>query len=196
MWQVLRTQSYPEFDNAATDLLQSTTRTLIVCLGGAYLAWHVVATASWPVELGWKVWTVTGMVVLPGVLALVLLPRHLVTAQLIWLAGLIAAITQAVLVFRQPEIALFYAFMPLVAIVIMGWWAGLLVQGGVTALLWWLAGSEIDPVLPVNMVVAVIVCGAIVWLLGWASMHTLTTVAQWALFSFSQAQQHLEAAQK
>ena len=60
--------------------------------------------------MGPKVWLITPLIALTCALALWALGRHFLVAQVIWQTGLAAAITLAVYLFQQPEIAFFYAY--------------------------------------------------------------------------------------
>jgi len=150
MWYTLRKSPDvdPDFVRSATDLLRSTSRNLILVTGGVYLAWHVVATLTWPQTMGPSVWLITPVVALVCALAYWLLPRQFLAAQAIWQVGLAAAITMAVYVFQRPQIAFFYALLPLMAVVVLGWRASLLAEGLVIALVWWLSHSRIVSPLP------------------------------------------------
>ena len=196
MWYTLRKSpdADPDFVRSATDLLRSTSRNLIIVTSGVYLAWHVVATLTWPQTMGPSVWLITPIVTLVCALAYCLLPRQFLAAQVVWQVGLAAAITLAVYVFQRPQIAFFYALLPLMAVVVLGWRASLLAEGLVIALVWWLSHSRIVSPLPLVHCLAIVTGGALTGLLGWAAAHTLLTVTQWSLFSYDQAREKMEEA--
>jgi signal transduction histidine kinase/CheY-like chemotaxis protein len=199
MWYGLRTSPHAgdaDFVRSVTELLQSTLRSLILATGGIYVAWHIVATVTWPARLGWNVWLVTPAVALTCALALRLLRRHLLAAQLVWLLGLTASITMAIYVFQQPEAALLYALLPLMAVITMGWRAGLLVEGLVIVLVWWLSLGWLTQPLPAGTGLGIVAGGAVTGLLGWAAAYTLLTAVQWYLFSFAQAEENMEEARQ
>ena len=194
MWQILR--SPPDFVDSSHELIQSTTRTIILTLSGIYLLWHLVATVVWLPVLGVRIWLMTALVLPLCLIVLRLLPRRILAAQVIWLLGLAAAITLAIFLFQSREIAFLYSLLPLIAVVMIGWPAGLLVEGLVIALVWWLSHGLVgQPPVPAYGA-AVIVGGLVTGLLGWASAHTLSTVAQWSFFSFTQAREHMDEAQR
>ena len=198
MWYGLRKspEADPEFVRSATELLESTSRHLVFTTGGVYLVWHLVATVTWPDTVGWNVWLITPVVALTFALALWLLPKRLLAGQVIWLGGLAAAITMGVTLFQQPQIAFFYALLPLIAVVTLGWPMGLLVEAVVVALVWWLSRSPSMQLLPTVYGLVIVTGGALTGLLGWAASRALLTAIQWYLFSFAQAQENMEEARQ
>jgi len=198
MWYGLRKspEAESEFVHSATELLQSTSRHLILTTGGVYLAWHLVATVTWPDTLGRPTWLITPVVVLTVALSLWLLSRQLLAAQAVWQAGLTVAITLGVYLFRQPQVAFLYALLPLMAVVTVGWPAGILAEAVVASLVWWMARSPIMPPLPATHALAIVTGGAFAGLLGWTAARTLLTAIQWYLFSFAQAQENMEEARQ
>ena len=198
MWYGLRKspEAESEFVRSATELLQSTSRYLILTTGGIYLAWHLVATVTWPDTLGQHIWPITPVVALTFALSLWLLPKQLLAAQAVWQAGLAVAITLATYLFQQPQVAFLYALLPLMAVVTVGWPAGVLAEAVVALLVWWIVRSPIMPPLPATHALAIVSGGAFAGLLGWAAARTLLTAIQWYLFSFAQAQENMEEARQ
>lgn len=195
MWYINRaSKADPEFASSVHELLQSTSRNLILVTGVAYLIWHVLATLTWPDMFLSSIWYVTLMVLMTFVPALWLLPRNLIAAQIVWQTGLILSITISVFVYQQPEIAFLYVFLPLIAVVTLGWRGGLVAEGIIITLVWWLAESF--TMLPQSYRVAIILGGVFAGLLGWAVSNTLLTVTHWSLFGFKEAQKNLDAANK
>lgn len=197
MWYGLRhSQVDPELVRSTAELLQSTSRSLIVTTGVIYMAWHLVTTVIWPDTMGRSVWLVTPVVILVFALSLWLLPRRLWASQAIWVIGMAAVITLAIYVFQQPYIAFFYALLPLMAVVMMGWQACLVAEGLVIVLVIWISRSPAMPALPPSGELVIVACGGFTGILGWASVHALLTVTQWALFGFEQAQKKMEEARE
>ena len=71
MWYPLRksSEAQADFVAATTELLQTTSRNLILATGIAYMVWYLVATIMWPKELGWNVMLVTPVVLLTSVIS-------------------------------------------------------------------------------------------------------------------------------
>jgi hypothetical protein len=198
MWQILRSLLHAESDFAATasDLLQSTTRTIILCVAGLFAAWHVITTTIWPVELLIETWSVTVVMLLCSLLALYLLRRRALIAQGIWLVGLFAAITIAIYHFQQPQIAYAFVFLPLLAMVMIGWIGGLIAELLIlvlaSAMAWGVLGTRFHPVEGL----AVVLGGSAAGLLGWSATGTLHTAVRWAFAAFGEAERHKVAAQE
>ncbi len=194
MWQMLRKSPGrdDEFTRSATELLQSTFRQIVLITGALCVAWQLVAALTWPETIGLRGWLSGVAVALALALALWLLPKTLLAAQVVWQAGLAMAITLAALSYRQPEIAFLYALLPLMAAVTLNWRASAATEGLVICLAVWLwhgAGR-----LPGTYAVATVAAGAFTGLLGWAMTRALLTVTQWSLYSFEQARRHMEEA--
>ncbi len=186
----------PDLASAAADLSKSTLRTLIFATGGICLIWYVVAnfTEWWRIVPALSYALIA--VVIPSLVALHLVSKRLLVAQSIWVLGVMAAITLALYSFRKPEIAFFYMLIPFVATIAITWVAGLLSEGVVLGLLWWLSQAQLAPSPSSTSGVIILVGGAIAGALGWAVINVLLTVTQWSLFSFEQARREIEAARE
>ena len=198
MWHTIHVSSKTDYDFAgsAKELTQSSMRSLMLVSGGTYVVWHIIATATWPQMFGARLWFLTMVLAMAYGLALGLLPRHLLAAHAVWQVGLMVAITLAVYLFRQPTIAFFYALLPFMAMVLMGWPVGLLVEGSVVVLS--LLLDHRLSVLPSASphAAAIAVAGAIASLVGWASSRALHTVAQWSLYGLDQARKNMAEARE
>lgn len=86
----------PDFISPATELLQSTSRTLILTVNGICLIWLFAATTIWPTTIGRSTYPISLVVVPTAAIALRLLPRRLPVAQSTWLIGLMGAVTLAI----------------------------------------------------------------------------------------------------
>jgi len=198
MWYTLNAASdvSPDFLSSANELLQSTLRNLILAAGGVYLAWHLVVTVIWPEEFGWNIWYVSVVVVLTFVLSLRLVERKILAAQALWHLGITAAITLAVYLFKRPEIAFLYVLLPLGAVIIVGWLAGLAMNALILLLVWWLSTSPIMPALPVTYGLGIVLGGAFTGLLGWATGYSLLTTLHWSLHSYTMAEKNMQDARQ
>jgi tetratricopeptide (TPR) repeat protein len=136
MWYVhhLSSEAKVGFPSPGNELIQATSRNLILAVSGIYMAF-VVATGVDPGnQFTINVWVILPFVLFPGILAFKLLSTRFLVAQLIWQAGLAVAIMLEVYVSQQPEVALLCAFLPLLAVLTLGWQAGLLAEGLVVGL--------------------------------------------------------------
>jgi signal transduction histidine kinase/CheY-like chemotaxis protein len=197
MWYINRVaRANAELVSSALELLQSTSRNLIVVTSVTYLVWHFVVTLTWSNVFMMNIWFITPIVLLAGVLSLWLLSKNFLMAQAVWQAGLLTAITIAYYIYERPEIAFLYALLPLMAVVTVGRRGGLLVEGIVIITIWWLSNTQLMAPLASSYGMAIVVGGAFTGMLGWAASHTLMTVTYWSLFNFNQAQANLEEANK
>ena len=196
MWNTWRISSRtdPDLIASATELRESTSRDLVVIIGGVCLAWHFAVVLGPSRELAVQAFPVVMAVVLSCVLVLWLIPKQLLAAQVIWLIGLAASIMFAVFVFQQPMLGLFYAILPLLACLTMGWPAGLLAESLVGVAAWWLVHNTSVPALPPAFALGIVVGGIVTGLLGWAANRSLLTVIQWSLSSWQRALQDTEQA--
>ena len=194
MLNALRMSSKAEADfaSAATELLQSTLRTLILTTGGICLFWYAVtATSPWWNQAVPNTFLIAVVVGLDAALALWLLPRCLLAAQFTWLLGLATTITLAIYLLGQAEIAFFYALLPLVASLVVGWPGGLAMEGLVALLAWWFFRSAL---VPLRYSLGIATGGVFTGVLGWAATRALLTVTQWSFLGFEQARERMEEA--
>jgi signal transduction histidine kinase/CheY-like chemotaxis protein len=198
MWYPLRkpSEARADFVAATSELLQTTSRNLIIATGVAYMAWYLVATIMWPEELSWNVMLVSPIVLVTCVLSIRFLPEHHVIAQTVWQIGLAVAITLATIRFQQPMVGFFYTLLPLMAAVTVGWQGAFLAEASVIALVCGLFASSSLPSLSVAYCAAIAVGGVLTGLLGWVSTQALLTVTQWSLFYFEQAREKMRDAQE
>jgi signal transduction histidine kinase len=182
--------------DSASELLESTSRNLILAAGGVYLIWLFFAALLWPDEWGWKILLLIPVIVLTCALPLALISRNILFSQLVWQVGLAGTITLAIYLFQQPELAFFYALLPLMAVITLGWPAGLLAETSIMGLVWWISASGFMPPLSGSFGTIIIISGILAGLLGWATINTLLIAVEWYLLSFTHAQQNMEAAQQ
>ncbi|NLE43474.1 MAG: HAMP domain-containing histidine kinase, partial [Chloroflexi bacterium] len=183
----------PDFASAATELLQSTFRKLVLVTMCACTVWYL-AVAQLPGTLGMELLPVAGTVLLACGLALALVIRQFVLARVLWQLGLVVAVTVGICVSGQTEIAFLYALWPLIAVVTMSWPVGVLAEGLLIGLLSWLSYGSAAPSLSMTLIIEVALAGGLAGLLGWAATDTLLTVTHWSLFSYEQAHAKMEEA--
>jgi signal transduction histidine kinase len=197
MWYGLRTASRadPDLVHTSAELLRDTFRSLIVAIGGIYLAWHMlIASGLRDGALGYELLPVAMVLLLTCLLALRLLSKRIVVAQVAWQVGLAVAIALALHLSQRPEVALFWVLLPLMSAVIVGWPVALLAEGLVIGLTLWFARGSATPALSGGYATVIAIVGALAGVLGWIATRTLITVTQWSLFSYEKAQQKTEEA--
>lgn len=198
MWYLLTVarRKDPEFETSAEDLFLSTTRLLILAVMLAYCAWHVVATQVWPERFGGALWFVAFCILPASGLALWLSRRRMLASSVIWLVGVAASVTVALYVFQDGDAAFLYAFLPLLAVVMIGapaaLPAGVLTAGLVAGTAHW-PGM---PALSTTQQWIAILSGGMGALIGWASSSALTTTTEWSLRHFMEARDALKETQR
>jgi signal transduction histidine kinase/CheY-like chemotaxis protein len=190
--QITRKNS-PEHTASVNELLQTTAQTLIKTLGGVFFAF-IFATVFWPEQIAVNTWITVPISMILLVLAYWLLPRNYLAAITLVHISLISSITLAAFLFQQPEILFLYAMLPLMAVVALGWRAGVVIQGVVFGLLYWANHGLIAAPISVALNLVVSFGGIIAGLIGWASMQAVLTVTEWSLYSFKQARKNLDDA--
>ena len=190
MWHTLRIspQADDGFADSTRELLRSTSRFLILTIGSIYLL-ALIATGFWPDRIATHVWSVAPVVILTWIATYRLFARHFMAAQVVWHAGLAGAITLSLYLSGVPEVAFLYALLPLMAIVTVGWPAGLLAEALIAILVWGLFPYVLARPLPLWASLGAVVGGALTGLLGWASAHSLLTVTQWSFYHFQRARE-------
>jgi len=197
MWTSMRAtpKERTELRSAARDLLQATSRSLIAAIAAIY-SLFVIATGFWPEQLGVNVWAVVPIVAVSCLIAYGLVEGHFVAAQLVLLCGIAAAVLLGLWVSQIPDIVLFLALLPLLAVVTLGLSAGILAGFGVLGLVLAIANWTAMPSLSLSTLVATVGGGFITTAIGWAATRLLLTVTQWALYSFEQAREKMEEARE
>ncbi len=190
------TRENPEFVVSATELLQSMFRAIIIISGVIYAVWHILATMFGSGSVGAQVWLGTGLFLLTWVPAFKLYERHYLAAQIIWQAGLTLTITFYLVAFQAANIAFYYALLPLMVVVTVDGFAGVLSEGMVVILVGWLSRSGWVPTLTSDLALVTATGGAIIGLVGWAASRTLFTATQWSLNSLDQARKNMEEARQ
>jgi signal transduction histidine kinase/CheY-like chemotaxis protein len=197
MWTAmgLSPEDRSDFRSAATDLLQETSRTLILVIAGVYLVF-VIATGFWPEQLGVEIWSVVPVVLVACWAAYKLLNTHFVLAQVALIVGLAGAVFLGTWVSGYDGVLLFAALLPLLAAVTLGLLPALIVEVGVVVLV--VAATRVPGMPPIMLPTALytILGGAIATALGWAATNTLLTVTGWALYAFGQARERMDEARE
>ncbi len=186
--------SDPEFMSSVNELYQSTSRTIIYTICGIYLIF-ILATAVWPEQIAIETWAIVPATLLLFLFALWLLPRSYLVAHLVFHIGLVGSITLAIYLFQKPEISVFYALLPMITVICLGWRTGFFIQLIIAGAVFWLNNGLVQAHPSLTYSIAVCVGGVISGLLGWASMQAVLTVTEWALYSFRQADNRLRETQ-
>jgi len=130
MWRLMR--AIPPDSQGAEDILDiflNITRVTTVFLTSLLIFGTFLAGATQPVNYLTQLMLISLLPILIGWLSYYLLNTHPHLAIVIWQAGMFASITLAFYLFKWPVFVLFYAILPLVAVISGGWQFGLLIDG-------------------------------------------------------------------
>jgi len=196
MWYILKSLEHnPDALGAAVEVLQSTSRKMILVIGGVGLMYYLVFAWSWSIYTV-PFFLVAVLIVLISAAALWLLPRNFIATQVIWQSGLVLVVVLMLYQSKQPMLGLWGILLPLLAVVTVGWPAAVLVESVLLALLLWLSRDPLMPVLSVEYLLSLVFGGVLMGLLGWGMTDSLFTVTQWSMFSFEQARKNLDEARE
>jgi signal transduction histidine kinase len=196
MWQLRRVLAASRSESYADELFESSSRSFIAMIALLLLSWHFFAAATWPSTIGRAMWLPTVCFLPLAATAYFLVSRHFFAAQFVWLSCLLVTISTALVVFQLPEIAVFFALLPLVAILAIGWPAAVVVELMLALLMIWLVREGAVANFPIAMGVAVLVSGILLGIVGWITIRTLFTTLQWALSSWAEAQRNAQSARE
>ncbi|MEM7342657.1 MAG: ATP-binding protein [Chloroflexota bacterium] len=178
--------------DAITELLQSALKTVILMIGGIYAVWALfIFVVIFPSPFESQLLAITPILALTCLATSWLVSRHLVLAQIVWQAGLIITITIALYLFEIPEIAFFYALLPLMAMITMNWFIGLFSEGVILLLIGVLTQSSLITDLPTTYISLIGLAGSVTLVLGWVITRALLTVTEWSLNSLNLAEKNL-----
>lgn len=196
MWNTLRVSRNGDRDLAlsVSELRESVSRSFILIAGGTGLAWQAVLALGKPAELVPRLAPTIWILALTSALALILLPRRLLLAQLLWLSGLGATGVVAICTFHEPLVALLFPLLPLMATILVGPASAVLMEGLTVAVAWWLRVDPAAAHLSAGFSVAIAVEGAMTALLGYAAARGFLAITQWSLSNYDRTRVLLEEA--
>ncbi len=166
-----------ELTDAFLDFLQEVSRHLIMATAVTSFACAaaVVLIPWWDNDVN-LVWPSAFTALVTSLVALGVLAEHVRVAQLTWLLGLAFAIALTVLVLGEPEPACFLPLLPLLAVLGMGWPAGVVAEAVVVALVVGLSYRLGAPSFSSPFALSIIIGGAFAALIGWsATRHVRET---------------------
>jgi signal transduction histidine kinase/CheY-like chemotaxis protein len=200
MWYRLNawTRADEDFALLARELFESALRALILFTGGAYLVGYLLIGVTQPDEITLELIPITAALVLVYAGVYWVLQRHLVLAQILWLLGLVGLVTMALILLGEPQWVALYALLPLAGVATLGWPAGLILQGLVIALVFWIVPSLMPAVFvvpssqPLQIVTGA--TGILAGALGWGMMHAWAQATKWALQRHQRSREKMEEA--
>jgi signal transduction histidine kinase/CheY-like chemotaxis protein len=107
----------PRLDPDSRELLQNTSRNLILTAFGIYMAWHFIVTLIWADTFSSRAWSTTLLMLVLTAAGLKLVSYHYMVGGLVWQFGIIGVIMYAYNLYGLPEISLLLIALPLAAMV-------------------------------------------------------------------------------
>jgi signal transduction histidine kinase/CheY-like chemotaxis protein len=198
MWYGLKMASDfdAEFNEATTDLLRSTLRTLIFAVGGLAAVWYLIANIAYRNATVIPTTYVFLVITAASLLAIRLMPERLLTAQVIWLAGLTLAVPLAINLFDLPYLAMMLILLPLLGSVLIGWPGGAALEIVLLGILLWLRPALSSVASGEGFIAMIAAGGVVTGVLGWAATRAMLIVSEWALFNYKRSQQEIEEARE
>jgi signal transduction histidine kinase/CheY-like chemotaxis protein len=194
MWLTIQKlkADHPEYIDMTRDLLESSSQkimvaTMVIC-GALLLAIGSVKSG----ELSKNVLPVLLGLGLLFTISITLVKRRLILAQLVWLLGIIGVITLGLALFQTVEITFLYTLVPLMAVALIGWTAGVGLGLLVMAALAGMNALYGGVLLPAHYFWLVGFSQVLFGFIGWSVVSPLLTMLEWTSFSYRMARGHLE----
>ncbi|MBN1305498.1 MAG: response regulator [Anaerolineales bacterium] len=165
---------------------------LIITVGVLYLGWHFVATLGFPQIFSPYIWISTMTMLVTTLLALRLINHYYHIAHTIWILGLVITILEMYARFQLPEIMLFLAFIPMMAIVTTGYFGTTLVEIFIIILIASLPRIELLPVLPTGYGAGVILGSFFIAFLGWSISSNMLSAIEASSYHYYRARDLLD----
>ncbi len=194
MWFALNALSRSDFNLAESirDLFESTSRRLFLFLTGVSLCIYLFLAASYPDRFRWEA---LGLAVLLGGVcwfAVWWMPRQIVLSLVVFPLGFSAVVALAMVDYHQAQVGYLLALVPLLAVITIGWPAGIAAEAMIAVLPWLIGQATHTP--PGFEAVGIPAAGMFAGLIGWIAVHSLLTVTEWSLYSYNRASENLKEA--
>jgi signal transduction histidine kinase/CheY-like chemotaxis protein len=184
-----------ELVESTTELLHETLRNIILTGSIIFGLWLFMAGLYHPEAMMWQFWVVFAGYIGTFRLAFFLLQKNDLQAELAWLAGMTFTSLAMIFLLKTPDLIFFFALLPFIAVVTLGWRAGLAAGGVVCLIVWALSNSPLNPLLA-PFYLATLIGGGVFGILGWATSQTLLATTHWATHYFNQSVKNLEDARQ
>lgn len=190
MWRVYFPKSDEGFAAHASiiQVLVIMSRRTILVLGVSVLLLFTLAAPPWPGGNGWQMLAITLAWLAVGIGAYYLTPRNLLRAHALLLAGAAVLLPLAVAASGQPLLVTLYAGLPALAVMLLGWPAGIGATLFVAVAPSALAAVGAAPALPWTTAAVLAGLAALAALLCWIVASALLELAETSLLGLERAQ--------
>lgn len=188
--------SFFRWEKEDRELLQSVSQKVMGTTLGVYGCFHIVATLGWPAVFSPSLYLISLGMLITGILALRLLNKYYLLAQIVWNVGLSAMIVLSLSRYQHSEIVLLFCFLPIMAEVMLGFKQALILETGliILALIW--PHSDILPPLKESYPTVLILSTLASTIVGWGISHNLIISIEAASQHYRDALQRLNEARE
>ena len=196
MWNIRGiSQSSPsEIEQLSGELAESTSRNLIYGVYGTLVLIYLGFVLTRPLVNTPEIFVVVVGITVVSFLTVTLLRKWYIPSLVFWLISLGLVTAWAIQYLGQPSFSIFYVLFPFLAVVMIGWPAGILMECLVIIFIGWLASNSILPPLSSIQSLIVLFVSVLGGVVGWAGTNAFLTVSRWTLFYSRQARDALEEA--
>jgi signal transduction histidine kinase/CheY-like chemotaxis protein len=184
-----------EVSESSSELLLETMRKLVIGVG---VAWFIVWMFAGMSEISLQYGAYFAVMVLVGLLSavtLVWMPYRPLASICLWLVGQSLLVTMAAIFFPGSVFIYFYLPLPIMATILLRWYAGAGMEIVLVGELYWLSRLHLVQFQsPENL--GMILVSTLLAILGWASFDSFLHVTLWASFYAQQAKKALEEARQ
>lgn len=121
-----------------------------------------------------------------------LLNKSILAGTMVWYLGALIAILLGCWLLQKPEFILVGSVLPLVAVIVIGGWAGILAEGILILQVLFLSNAPFGQPLAIDKAWLAVFMGAFSGFFAWMANQNLLSVADWSLLSYSKARADLE----
>ena len=178
------------------DLLTSVSQKVMGTTIAAYIVWYLVASLGWPQYFSPGLLFISIIMFVITALAWMLLGKYYLLAQIIWFAGLAAAVLLGYYFYQIPDILFLFAFFPLMSEVMLGMIPTVVVEGMIILLAFTWAVNPLLPALNPVYQLAIAVVTLVAMVLGWGIMNNLISSIEAASFHYNEALRSLNEARE
>jgi signal transduction histidine kinase/CheY-like chemotaxis protein len=165
---------------------------LLLCVSVALL--FVLTSSPQPGANGWQVFAVTGAWLVASIGAYYMAAHHLLRAHTLLLGAAAVLLPLAVAASGQPLLITLYAGLPALAVILIGWPAGIVATLYAAAVPSALAAAGLAPELPWAQAAVLASLAALAALICWSTVNALLELAETALLGLERAQVHVDEA--
>ena len=183
-------------DAALDDLLVSKSRWLVIISAIFMIGAAIIISGTSSTKIMAQLYVLSMSLAIVSTLAYRMLDQRYLLAHLLWQISLVVMILGSCILLREAEIIFLAALLPLISAITLGLSSGVLSECLVIGMVLWLQAGQGIPTLSLISAEIIPIFGAFGCLLGWITTSHLMKAANWALYSFQQAQTHLSEARQ